>query len=107
MCQSVTEFCTRCGKPRRMLRQGLKTSGLLGVRGCFQSVSLMQWPAIRGLAVARSVSLSTIQWCSRIKKENGVFCIMAVARRSEAFNTLALNASLSPDLTIDVQNRMW
>jgi len=33
MCQSVTEFCTRCGKPRRMLRQGLKTSGLLGVEG--------------------------------------------------------------------------
>lgn len=106
MCQSVTEFCTRWGKPRRMLRQGLKTSGLLGVPSGFHSLSLLRWPAIRVLAAGSSVSLSTIQWCSRIKKENGVFCIMAVARRLEAFNTLALNASLSPDLTIDVQNRM-
>lgn len=72
----------------------------------FHSLSLLRWPRVRLLAAGSSASLNTIQWCSRIKKENGVFCIMAVARRLEAFNTLALNASLSPDLTIDVQNRM-
>lgn len=52
------------------------------------------------------MQLQTIQLRSRIKNENGVFCIMPVDLRLEAFSTLALNVSLSPAATTADQNRM-
>lgn len=63
-------------------------------------------PAQRlGLAQER-VQLQEVQLRSRIRNENGVFCIMAADRRLEAPNTLTLKVSLSPALTTDDQKRM-
>ena len=52
------------------------------------------------------VQLRPVQRCSRMRKENGVFCIMPVLRRCDASSTLALKVALSPDATTDDQNRM-
>ena len=52
------------------------------------------------------MQLLAIQLRARIKREKGVFCIMPVDQRLEAFSTLVLNVSLSPATTTADQNRM-
>lgn len=52
------------------------------------------------------MKLLAVQRNSRIRKENGVFCIIPVARRAEASSTRALKTSLSPEATTPDQKRM-
>lgn len=52
------------------------------------------------------MQLFPVQRCSRMRKENGVFCIMPVLRRCDASSTFALKVALSPEATTDDQKRM-